>query len=285
LSRTVIIGIHGLNNKPTADILEEWWKTSILEGLSRHAAGQKYKLHFELVYWADLMYGGPLDVAGLVDPYTPAEGIGPLPRVGLSVRKVTSARLRGSVGKALEKVSGVRLGQRMVRGTVEAKIPDLYFYNSDELLRQAIQDRLIRRLRAARRWRRKVMLIAHSMGSIVAYDVLRDGSRGLKGLDITHFVTVGSPLGLADLKTVFEGPRFVPECVARWSNFSDPKDPVSSWDTSLCDNYHANSRGVTISDRLVVNSYVSPAGKPNAHKIYGYLRTPEVSELIAGFLS
>jgi hypothetical protein len=285
LSRTVIIGIHGLNNKPAADILEEWWKTSIQEGLSRHAAGQRCKVRFELVYWADLMYPEPAAVADLVDPYTPAEGSGPLPRVGLSVRKVATARLRGSVGKALEKVSGVRLGQRVVRGTVESKIPDLHFYNSDELLRKAIQDRLVKQLRAARRWRRKVMLIAHSMGSIVAYDVLREGAHGLKGLEIMHFVTVGSPLGLADLKTVFEGPRFVPECVVQWSNYSDPKDPVSSWDTSLCDNYHANSRGVTISDHLVVNSYVSPAGKPNAHKVYGYLRTPELSELIAGFVS
>ena len=105
-----------------------------------------------------------------------------------------------------------------------------------------------------------------------------------KGLQISHFVTVGSPLGLADLKTVFEGPRQVPECVARWSNYSDPKDPVASWDTCLGDNYLPNSRGVTVSDHLVVNGYVNPAGKSNPHKIFGYLRTPEMSELIAGFL-
>jgi hypothetical protein len=284
LSRTVIIGIHGLNNKPAPDILERWWKTAITEGLSRHAAGQRFKVRFKLVYWADLMYPGPLDVDTLTDPYTPAEGSGPLPRVGLSVRMITSARLRGSVGKALEQVSRVGLGQRFVRGTVESKMPDLHFYNHDEHLRDAVQGRLIKRLRSARRWRRKVMLIAHSMGSIVAYDVLRDAGRVPEGLEIEHFVTAGSPLGLADLRTVFDGPRFVPECVAHWTNFSDPKDPVSSWDTSLFDNYQANSRGVTISDQLVVNSYVSPAGKPNAHKIYGYLRTPELSELIAGFV-
>jgi hypothetical protein len=284
LTRTIIIGIHGLNNKPAADILEGWWEAAIIEGLSRHAAGQKSKVHFRLVYWADLMYPKPLEVESMTDPYTVAEGSGPLPRAGLSVRMVTSARLRGSLARALETVSRVRLGQRVVSGTVEAKMPDLHLYNRDEHLREAVQARLIKRLRSGRRWRRKIMLIAHSMGSIVAYDVLRDAGRNLKGLEIEHFVTMGSPLGLADLKTVFEGPRLVPECVARWTNYSDPKDPVSSWDISLCDNYQPNSRGVTVSDQLVVNSYVSPSGKPNAHKIYGYLRTPELSELIAGFV-
>jgi hypothetical protein len=281
LSRTVIIGVHGLDNKPEVAILESWWKASIVEGLSRHGGARRNRVHFRLAYWADLMYPLPLEAQTLAEPYLPAEGDGPLPRAGLSVRKVTIARIRGSVGKALEKVSTVRLGENMVRGTVKAKMPDLHFYKNDEDLRRAVQSRLFKRLRSARRWRRKVMLIAHSMGSIVAYDVLREYGQYFEDLE---FVTVGSPLGLAGLKMVVEGTLFVPECVAHWSNFSDPKDPVSSWDASLSDNYQANSRGVTISDHLVINGYVGPSGKPNAHKIYGYLRTPEISELIASFL-
>jgi len=284
LSRAIIIGVHGLDNKPRPDLLEDWWKAAISEGLARHGGGRKTKIRFRMAYWADLMYPEPLDPATMAEPYLAARGSGPLPRVGLSVRKVTSTRLRGSLGKLLEKASKVRLGERVVRGTVESKMPDLYFYNNDERLRTAVQDRVVKQLRYARRWRYKVMLIAHSMGSIVAYDVLRDAAAALKGLEISHFVTLGSPLGLAELRTVFAGPRYVPECVMQWSNFSDPKDPVSSWDASLSNNYRANSHGVTVSDNLVVNGYVNPAGKPNPHKIYGYLRTPELSELIAGFL-
>jgi pimeloyl-ACP methyl ester carboxylesterase len=284
LSRNVIIGIHGLDNKPEASILEASWRESIAEGLSRHGGGRRANVRFQLVYWADLMYGEPLDAASLLEPYVAAEGTGPLPRAGLSVRKVTAARMRGGLGRALEKVSRVRVGERVVSGTVKAKMPDLHFYRNDEQMQKAVQGRLIKRLRSARRWRRNVMLIAHSMGSIVAYDVLSNAGRVLKSLEISHFVTVGSPLGLAGLKTVIEGPPCVPECVARWSNFSDPKDPVASWDTSLSDNYQANSRGVTVSDHLVVNGYVNPAGKSNPHKIFGYLRTPEISDLIAAFV-
>jgi pimeloyl-ACP methyl ester carboxylesterase len=284
LSRKVIIGVHGLNNKPEAAILEESWRTSIAEGLARHGGAGKAKVRFQLVYWADLMYGEPLDQGALLEPYVAAEGSGPLPRAGLSVRRVTAARVRGGLGRALQKASRVRVGERVVSGTVKAKMPDLHLYRNDEQMQRAVQDRLVKRLRSARRWRRRVMLIAHSMGSIVAYDVLSNAGRALKGLEISHFVTVGSPLGLAGLKTVVEGSPCVPECVARWSNFSDPKDPVASWDTSLSDNYQANSRGVTVSDHLVVNGYVSPAGKSNPHKVFGYLRTPEISELIAGFV-
>ncbi len=127
------------------------------------------------------------------------------------------------------------------------------------------------------------MLIAHSMGSIIAYDVLADASRTLPGLEISHFVTVGSPLGLAAVKEMIAAPWRVPECVARWSNFADPRDHVARWDTRLSSDYRANGTGVTVSDHLVINGYLSPSGKPNPHKIYGYLRTPEMSELIASF--
>jgi hypothetical protein len=284
LARKVIIGIHGLGNKPEARILEDWWRESIVEGLSRHSGEIKPRFRLQLVYWADLMYSEPLDPVALAEPYTVAEGSGPLPRVGLSVRRVTAARVRSGLGKALETVSKVKVGDRFVSGTVRSKMPDLHFYKSDEETQKAVQTRLVKRLRSARRWRKKILLVAHSMGSIVAYDVLNDSAHALPGLEIAHFVTVGSPLGLAGLKTVIEGQPRVPDCVARWSNFTDPKDPVASWDTSLCDNYEPNSRGVSISDHLVVNGYVSPAGKANPHKIFGYLRSPEISELIVGFL-
>ena len=31
----IIIGIHGLANKPNKKTLEDWWKKSILEGLKK----------------------------------------------------------------------------------------------------------------------------------------------------------------------------------------------------------------------------------------------------------
>jgi pimeloyl-ACP methyl ester carboxylesterase len=139
-------------------------------------------------------------------------------------------------------------------------------------------------LRAAHAGGKQIMLIAHSMGSIIAYDVLAGAARTLPGLRIAHFVTVGSPLGLSPVKEILAAPLRVPECVERWSNLADPRDHVARWDTRLSSDFRENSAGAAISDYLVVNGYASPSGAPNPHKIYGYLRTPEMSELIAGFV-
>lgn len=284
MSRPLIIGVHGLGNKPRPKVVEDWWIAAIAEGLSRHGRGKKLKVRFELVYWADLMYPEPLRVADIGEPYVPAAGEGPLPRGVVSIRKLAAGRTREGMLKFMGLACKVPLGEKFVHRHVKAKMPDLHSYRTDEAVRNAVQSRLIKRLRSARRWRRDVMLIAHSMGSIVAYDVLKDAHSTVRGLEVAHFVTVGSPLGMAELKTVVDGPLMVPECVAHWSNFSDPKDPISSWDATITEDYKTNSRGVAVWDRLVANGYVDSEGEPNPHKIYGYLRTPEISDLIAGFV-
>jgi hypothetical protein len=283
LGKKVIIGIHGLDNKPEPTLLSDWWKAAIDEGIARHGGGQKPKVRFELVYWADLVYPEPADSASLSDPYVPAEGEGPLPRGGLSVRRMTAARVREGTGRVLAKVFKTRLAESRFKEALWTRMPDLHSYRKDEALRKAVQQRLIERLRVARRWRRRVMLIAHSMGSIIAYDVLREAEQSLPRLRLEHLVTVGSPLGLGEFGDIVERPLHVPECVVRWSNLADPKDQVARWDAFLSEDCLPNSRGVTISDRLVVNSYVNPAGQPNPHKVYGYLRAPEMSELITEF--
>jgi hypothetical protein len=71
--------------------------------------------------------------------------------------------------------------------------------------------------------------------------------------------------------------------VQRWSNFADRRDPVAT-DIHLADDYRGNDRGVVVEDDLVINGYKGNSGRPNPHKIYGYLRAPEVSKVIRNFL-
>ena len=47
--RTLIIGIHGLLNKPPHDVLEDWWKQALDEGLNRNLE-KSLEYEFELVY-------------------------------------------------------------------------------------------------------------------------------------------------------------------------------------------------------------------------------------------
>ena len=55
----IIIGIHGLANKPEPAELELGWKNAIAEGLqrNRYLGITPDRIPFESVFWADVTYG------------------------------------------------------------------------------------------------------------------------------------------------------------------------------------------------------------------------------------
>ena len=139
---------------------------------------------------------------------------------------------------------------------------------------------------------RRIMLIAHSMGTIIAYDVLREIGHSGDHTDfkLPHFVTIGSPLGLPHVKAKileerdYASVRTPSVVTERWVNYADRKDPVA-FDVHLWDNYGEIKSKIRVEDDLVLNDYPKNAeGDRNHHKSYGYLRTPEVSNHIKHFL-
>ena len=125
------------------------------------------------------------------------------------------------------------------------------------------------------------------MGSIIAYDVL---TKIVPEITIDTFVTCGSPLGIPvimnKIKTEQENKDqslSVPENITRrWYNLSDLDDRVAI-NYNLADDYQKNSKDVAIIDKQVQNTYEFN-GEKNPHKSFGYLRTPEMSEIIYTFL-
>jgi hypothetical protein len=155
--------------------------------------------------------------------------------------------------------------------------------------KEVIREELARILRKYRR--KDILLIGHSMGSIIAYDALTFSVPDVK---IHTLVTMGSPLGLPPImiKILAEQGKKpkkhitsrTPENITTaWYNFSDLRDRVAT-DDSLSDDYTANSRHVRPVDAIVVNNYTYK-GSSNPHNIYGYLRTPELAHVIDGFLN
>lgn len=287
--RYLIIGIHGLSNKPPASRLKAWWTEAIVEGLRRNLE-RSGGIAFDLAYWADLMYDAPLDPDP--EPYAPAAGTGPLPRrQDSSRRRIKDQSKAAAVGLADKTTAVPGLG-RIVDEVIERKAPDLHAYYHDPDQRLRIQQKLSDALAAAHQAGQHILLIAHSMGSIVAFDVLSTIESTLPGFRVHHLITVGSPLGFHQVKKKIRAedvPLRVPETVEAWTNLADRKDKVAS-DTRLRTDYKSNRRGVGVVDRLVINGYVAPPppgheGKPNPHKIYGYLRTPELSEAIDRFIT
>lgn len=279
----VILYIHGLANKPPRPTKEQWWAAALAEGLRRNHE-EAVQAQLALAYWADLRYPQPDDVQAMEERYEPAAGQGPLqryvPRFTDRVREVADKW----GGRMLDKEKDlIGLGSN-VEHLLGIGLSDLAAYYDDASLRGQIRLRLSELFDRHRG--KQIFLIAHSMGSIVAYDVLRMSER-TPAIQVEHLVTIGSPLGLplVSRKIRLEfGATQTPANVRRWTNLADPGDKVAL-DCNLANEYTATNSGVRVQDVLIHNDYVSHLGRANKHKSYGYLRAPELSDLVREFLA
>ncbi len=89
------------------------------------------------------------------------------------------------------------------------------------------------------------------------------------------FVTVGSPLGITEIRDVLTEPPAVPDGVTAWCNASDLRDLVAL-DHTLRPEY---APAHLVSDHLVVNS------SGNHHGIREYLAAGPVREPVRGLFS
>src|SRR4051794_17099788 len=89
----VIVGIHGLANKPPVDEKRRWWEAAIREGLLRNCVYSNPEIRFEFIYWADLRYDQPLGPDENKEPYYPDQGTGTFPRQNKAEPKVSDKLL------------------------------------------------------------------------------------------------------------------------------------------------------------------------------------------------
>jgi hypothetical protein len=99
----------------------------------------------------------------------------------------------------------------------------------DPLTRCAAETRLNDVLVRARAHGRPVIMIAYSLGSVVAYQHLSRLSAG--GAASLHLITVGSPLGVPAMRELLLGNMQElrrPPAVASWVNIYDPEDAFAA---------------------------------------------------------
>ncbi|MBI3796367.1 MAG: alpha/beta hydrolase [Deltaproteobacteria bacterium] len=299
----IIVGMHGLANKPPKEEEANWWKLAMQEGLKKNC-NLTVDFEFQVVYWADLLYKSPLhrdenfkfDALYNNEPYIEAQD-GALQTYEEGWFAKASAGVLGVGGAALDALKGYMGFDGLANTLLEKTLKDLAFYYEEDRqitdrqgrvrqARRVIQDELRKILLPLKGQR--IMLIGHSMGSIVAYDVLRDLKKEDPAFAVAHFVTIGSPLGLPHVKLKVHEERNqevrTPTIVTeRWANYADRRDPVAV-DVHLADDYKPNGAGICVVDDLVHNDYPLPKEKPNHHKSYGYLRTPELSKHLQQFI-
>ncbi|MCD4817974.1 MAG: hypothetical protein K8S23_04740 [Candidatus Cloacimonetes bacterium] len=296
----IIIGIHGLKNKPSKKVLDNWWKQSISDGLEKFH--KKKKFRFELVYWANFNHKNPFDEK-ILDEKDPNYIKCPYISFQKDIENHGFSDLRKKILNKLELGFDKILFQEKGFGGLELiedftirkffKDLDIYYHKNCIVYPElraldAFRERLAESLYKHRH--KKIMLIGHSMGSIIAYDTL---TQYVPNIKIDTFVTIGSPLGIpAIIKKILREqgkeinstikPKTPDNIKKAWYNFSDLNDKICV-NYNLSDDYQENQIGIKPIDFIVKNNY-RYKNETNPHKIYGYLRCPEISEVIFEFL-
>jgi hypothetical protein len=317
--RKVIIGIHGLKNKPPQKTLKKWWKEAIIEGFKLHNHKKK-RFKFDLVYWADLNYETPENPADwdennpeyLSAPYIPHEE-SEFEKVKDQLKKGVKKTIESGLDLLFLRDGEISGFDKIVDIAIGKKFSDLYIYYTGDCAakpgvnaKKEFRERLLKKLKKYRRC--EVMLIAHSMGSIIAYDTLLEIA---KKPDVDYFVTIGSPLGLPVVinKILIEQRKKLvvgkvdshndmpaggnedsenipptPEAIAKkWYNIADVDDKIAI----VCEiekKFALSTKNIRPFDIAVHNNYIYK-GKSNPHKIYGYLRSKELSQIIYEFIT
>ena len=136
----------------------------------------------------------------------------------------------------------------------------------------------------------RVLMIGHSMGSVIAYDSLWELTHIEKNPGrVDLFLTIGSPLGMRFtqqrlLSRYEKGTRRYPHNIRHWINMAAQGD-LTALDPTLRDDFKAMLElGVveSITDRNggIFNYFRNDRGL-NVHRSYGYLVNPRVGEVIA----
>ena len=299
----VIIGIHGLGNKPPRQLLEHWWELAMIEGLKANNFDILFP-KFEMVYWADVLYDKALSKSEkdinspwyLIERYVKASKDFPYEN------HETREKIVDYLGHQLNKVflnDDLSLNYSFITDTIVHRyFKDLEAYYAESLnvgkdkvckAKDLIRKRLLEVLEKYKD--DNIMLVSHSMGSIVAFDVLKFNT---PHININTFITMGSPLGLpvvitkiaAEQKQIYtDGMQMAtPAAVLKnWYNFADILDKVAFY-FKLADDFSENLHGIKPIDFLVVNNYETEEIR-NPHKSFGYLRTPEFSKVLHEFIA
>jgi hypothetical protein len=163
--------------------------------------------------------------------------------------------------RAIDRVPGVN------SGAIDLFTRDVYVYLSYPAIRARI-DAIV----AASIGNDACVVLSHSLGTVVAYNVL--GQRAAAP-PFPRFLTLGSPLGIRGIKAHLARPLRKPPCVGHWFNAFDDRDVVAL--------LPLDARNFDVAPPIENYGEVSNF-TDNRHGIAGYLADPRVAARIVEFL-
>ncbi|RQS88133.1 hypothetical protein [Burkholderia seminalis] len=273
-----IVGVHGVGQQfEGAEILKGRWMPALKDGMSRANQRLASDDDFTCAFYGDLFR--PTGKA-LNPPYNAESVDNEWEQDLLSLWWQEAARVEVQVSgpDAPSKVRVPSVVQRALNALTNAKffadiaeralifdLKQARCYMRDPEIRHAARARVEQVVGADTR-----VIIAHSLGSVVAYEALCAHPEW----QVTDFITIGSPLGINNLifHALIPAPEadvgIWPECVKRWTNIADEGDVVA-----LVKNLSMRF-GPRVTDRSICNG-------ANAHDATRYLTTWEIGNAIS----
>ncbi len=191
-----ILCVHGVGHQEVDLTWQEGWKQTVTKGLQRW--NPSVEPAFRFVRYEDLFEGTRLDAA----------------TIAAAILRLTESGLVHGIGDLLPRRRGL------------AELTERARWTAGMVAQWAADEPL--RTRACQRVRGEVaafdptVVCAHSLGSLIAYDLFARDQSVLQG---RTFVSLGSQIGNPFVRSVFGG-RLVPLQAAQWFHLYNPGDDV-----------------------------------------------------------
>jgi hypothetical protein len=291
MTTPLILYVPGLLPKPEAGVHKQALRRCLAHGLQRHDGEVADEFvasehSFDLVAWTYDFYREHRDF-GL-----DAEAIDEL--LGRTDASEQDRAEASSPGKRLMRWL-YRVGNlfpflipHLADERIELHLRDLmrYVHNHNDIASHT-REMLKMPLRAAWESGRPVLLAAHSMGSVIAYDALWEMSRDQRDeLRIDLLLTMGSPLGQSYLQRRIlgydrSGTERYPANIRRWVNLSAVGDMTAVNPFLAKDFGEMVERGlVEYIDDIEIFNFYRHDGELNVHAEYGYLVNKVTAEIV-----
>lgn len=272
MSGTRILGVHGVGNlqpglDPAAasERLGGWWRSALNTLPSPD-------LELKVYYYAHLISplvgqgGGALS---LLDDATSAAVVAWASQLG-AFAEVPQGRLTQPVRMGADWVAThFGLDHAMVSRFITSFFPEILVYFADGQVRKAAVDGLANAIAT----QSPNILIAHSLGSVVAYETLW----AHPDCRVETLLTLGSPLAMPDV--VYDrlaehpGPRGRPPNVRRWVNIADHGDIIAIPRGGISQRFHGLA--ADIGDSIHAFDF---------HRVAGYLACPATTGVLGALV-
>ncbi|MGO6788735.1 esterase/lipase family protein [Rhizobium ruizarguesonis] len=239
---TLVVGVHGIaQQRKGPEVLRSEWEPSLRDGV--HLAGGELPPHaLSCAFYGDLFrQAGTVRAAG--DEHFQASDVTEdeaelLEALLAGARRgeperfspadvAVRASTPGSVQAGLRLLAQSRFFTGIAERAMIGDLKQVRRYIREQAIRGAAQAAVDATVTTETR-----VLVGHSLGSVVAYEALHRYGGTPRWANVSHFVTLGSPLGISNL--IFE--QLVPKPqagmgegpnIARWTNISDDGDIVA----------------------------------------------------------